>query len=54
MGDGWFKMYSRILRAAFHTAFPALFALNFGAKFHFMNNPDAIDTVTCPDGGILF
>jgi len=37
--------------AAFHTAFPALFALNFGAKFFFMDNPDSIDTVTCPDGG---
>lgn len=37
--------------AAFHTMFPALFALNFGAKFFFMNNPDSIDTVTCPDGG---
>ncbi|MFA5319638.1 MAG: TIGR04076 family protein [Candidatus Omnitrophota bacterium] len=37
--------------AAFHTAFPALFALNFGAKFFFMNDPDGIDTVTCPDGG---
>lgn len=37
--------------AAFHTAFPALFALNFGAKFFFMKNPDCVDTVTCPDGG---
>jgi uncharacterized repeat protein (TIGR04076 family) len=37
--------------AAYHTAFPALFALNFGAKFFFMNNPNTIDTVTCPDGG---
>jgi len=37
--------------AAFHCAFPALFALNFGAKFFFMENPDSIDTVTCPDGG---
>ncbi|MBP7217208.1 MAG: TIGR04076 family protein [Candidatus Omnitrophica bacterium] len=37
--------------AAFHCAFPALFALNFGAKFFFMDNPDGIDTVTCPDGG---
>jgi len=33
------------------TAFPALFALNFGAKFFFMDDPDSIDTVTCPDGG---
>jgi len=37
--------------AAWHTAFPALFALNFGAKFFFMDDPDTIDTVTCPDGG---
>lgn len=37
--------------AAYHTLFPALFALNFGAKFFFMQNPNSIDTVTCPDGG---
>jgi len=37
--------------AAFHTMFPALFALNFGGKFWFMKDPDCIDTVTCPDGG---
>ena len=37
--------------SAYHTAFPALFALNFGAKFFFMDDPDCIDTVTCPDGG---
>lgn len=37
--------------AAWHTAFPALFALNFGAKFFFMGNPDSLNTVTCPDGG---
>ncbi|MDP2940352.1 MAG: TIGR04076 family protein [Candidatus Omnitrophota bacterium] len=37
--------------AAFHCAFPALFALNFGANFFFMNDPNSIDTVTCPDGG---
>ncbi len=37
--------------AAYHTLFPALFALNFGARFFFMDNPDSIDTVTCPDGG---
>ncbi len=37
--------------AAYHCAFPALFALNFGAKFFFMDDPDGIDTVTCPDGG---
>jgi 2-dehydropantoate 2-reductase len=37
--------------AAFHTAFPAIFALNFGARFFFMDDPEGIDTVTCPDGG---
>jgi len=37
--------------AAYHCAFPALFALNFGAKFFFMEDPDGINTVTCPDGG---
>jgi len=37
--------------AAYHTAFPALFACNFGAKFFFMEDPDGVDTVTCPDGG---
>ena len=37
--------------AAYHTAFPALFALNFGARFFFMEDPDSIDTVTCPDNG---
>jgi 2-dehydropantoate 2-reductase len=37
--------------AAYHCAFPALFALNFGAKFFFMDDPDSINTVTCPDGG---
>jgi uncharacterized repeat protein (TIGR04076 family) len=37
--------------SAFHTVFPALFALNFGARFFFMDNPDSLDTVTCPDGG---
>ncbi|MFH0814169.1 MAG: TIGR04076 family protein [Pseudomonadota bacterium] len=41
--------------AAYHTAFPALFALNFGATFFFMENPNSIDTVTCPDNGnIIF
>lgn len=41
--------------AAYHCAFPALFALNFGAKFFFMDDPDGINTVTCPDGGnIIF
>ncbi|MBP7087803.1 MAG: TIGR04076 family protein [Candidatus Omnitrophica bacterium] len=55
VGDKWqvkgLKCIEGFCGAAWHTAFPALFALNFGAKFHFMNNPDSIDTVTCPDGG---
>jgi uncharacterized repeat protein (TIGR04076 family) len=54
-GDKWetqgLKCIPGFCGAAFHTAFPALFALNFGAKFFFMKNPDSIDTVTCPDGG---
>jgi uncharacterized repeat protein (TIGR04076 family) len=59
VGDKWetqgLKCISGFCGAAFHTAFPALFALNFGAKFFFMHNPDSIDTVTCPDGGnIIF
>lgn len=59
IGDKWetqgLKCIPGFCGAAFHTAFPALFALNFGAKFHFMKNPDSIDTVTCPDGGnIIF
>ena len=59
IGDKWetqgLKCIPGFCGAAFHTAFPALFALNFGAKFHFMDDPDAIDTVTCPDGGnIIF
>lgn len=59
VGDKWetqgLKCIPGFCGAAFHTAFPALFALNFGAKFHFMKNPDEIDTVTCPDGGnIIF
>lgn len=45
------KCISNFCGAAYHTMFPALFALNFGAKFFFMDNPDSIDTVTCPDGG---
>lgn len=55
LNDKWETMGLRTIPnfcgAAFHTMFPALFALNFGAKFFFMNNPDSIDTVTCPDGG---
>jgi uncharacterized repeat protein (TIGR04076 family) len=59
VGDKWetvgLKCIPGFCGAAFHTAFPALFALNFGAKFHFMDNPNTIDTVTCPDGGnIIF
>lgn len=59
VGDKWsvkgLKCIEGFCGAAWHTAFPALFALNFGAKFHFMDNPDSIDTVTCPDGGnIIF
>jgi len=55
VGDKWetqgLKCIPGFCGAAFHCAFPALFALNFGAKFFFMDNPDSIDTVTCPDGG---
>ena len=59
IGDKWetqgLKCIPGFCGAAFHTAFPALFALNFGAKFFFIDNPDSIDTVTCPDGGnIIF
>lgn len=59
VGDKWettgLKCIPGFCGAAFHTAFPALFALNFGAKFSFMKDPDCIDTVTCPDGGnIIF
>lgn len=55
IGDKWetrgLKCIPGFCGAAFHCAFPALFALNFGAKFFFMQDPDSIDTVTCPDGG---
>ncbi|MFA5096878.1 MAG: TIGR04076 family protein [Candidatus Omnitrophota bacterium] len=55
LGDKWettgLKCIPNFCGAAFHCAFPALFALNFGAKFFFMPDPDSIDTVTCPDGG---
>ncbi|MBU1726671.1 MAG: TIGR04076 family protein [Candidatus Omnitrophica bacterium] len=59
VGDKWetvgLKCIPDFCGAAFHCAFPALFALNFGAKFFFMENPNSIDTVTCPDGGnIIF
>lgn len=45
------KCPQELCGAAYHCAFPALFALNFGAKFFFMDDPDGINTVTCPDGG---
>lgn len=55
VGDKWetkgLKCIPDFCGAAFHTAFPALFALNFGARFFFMDDPNCIDTVTCPDGG---
>lgn len=59
VGDKWqtqgLKCIPGFCGAAFHTAFPALFALNFGARFFFMDDPDSVDTVTCPDGGnIIF
>ena len=59
VGDKWetqgLKCIPGFCGAAWHVAFPALFALNFGAKFHFMENQNSIDTVTCPDGGnIIF
>lgn len=59
VGDKWetvgLKCIPGFCGAAFHTAFPALFALNFGAKIFFMKDPNSIDTVTCPDGGnIIF
>ncbi|PIP19693.1 MAG: hypothetical protein COT38_01935 [Candidatus Omnitrophica bacterium CG08_land_8_20_14_0_20_41_16] len=59
VGDKWettgLKCIPGFCGAAFHTAFPALFALNFGANFFFMDSPNSIDTVTCPDGGnIIF
>ena len=57
VGDKWettgLKCIPGFCGAAFHTAFPALFALNFGARFSFMDDPDSIDTVTCPDGGSI-
>lgn len=55
LGDRWetvgLKCIPNFCGAAFHTAFPAFFALNFGAKFFFMKDHNSIDTVTCPDGG---
>lgn len=56
-GDKWETVGLRTIPdfcgAAFHTMFPVLFALNFGAKFPFMDNPDSLNTVTCPDGGSI-
>lgn len=37
--------------AAYHMMFPVLFALNFGAKFPFEEDPNSLSTPTCPDGG---
>jgi uncharacterized repeat protein (TIGR04076 family) len=59
LGQKWpvkgLKCIEGFCGAAWHTAFPALFALNFGAKFFFMPEHNSIDTVTCPDGGnIIF
>jgi uncharacterized repeat protein (TIGR04076 family) len=59
VGDTWettgLQCIPGFCGAAFHTAFPALFALNFGAKFFFMEDPNGVNTVTCPDGGnIIF
>jgi len=55
VGDKWETTGLRCIPgfcgAAFHTAFPALFALNFGAKFFFIKEENSIDTVTCPDEG---
>lgn len=55
VGDSWettgLACIPGFCGAAFHTAFPALFALNFGARFFFMPDNNSIDTVTCPDGG---
>lgn len=55
VGDKWettgLKCIPGFCGAAFHCAFPALFALNFGANFFFMQDGRCIDTVTCPDGG---
>jgi uncharacterized repeat protein (TIGR04076 family) len=37
--------------AAYHMLFPVLFGMNFGASFPFMEDPNSLDTPTCPDGG---
>ena len=55
VGDKWdvkgLKCIDGFCGAGWHVLFPALFALNFGAEFFFMDDPNSIDTVTCPDGG---
>lgn len=55
VGDKWqtqgLKTIPNFCGAAFHTLFPALFALNFGGRYWFMPDPNSLDTVTCPDGG---
>ncbi|MFZ5799898.1 MAG: TIGR04076 family protein [Candidatus Omnitrophota bacterium] len=54
-GDQWEVRGLRTPRdfcgAAYHTMFPVLFALNFGASYPFMENPNSLNTITCPDGG---
>ena len=55
VGDKWevtgLRTIPNFCGAAYHTMFPVLFALNFGASYPFMQNPDSLDTITCPDGG---
>lgn len=57
VGDKWETMGLRTIPnfcgAAFHTLFPVLFALNFGAKFSFMQDENSLNTITCPDGGSI-
>jgi uncharacterized repeat protein (TIGR04076 family) len=55
VGDKWevngLRTIPDFCGAAYHTMFPVLFALNFGASYPFMENPDSLNTITCPDGG---
>lgn len=55
VGDKWevrgLKTIPNFCGAAYHTMFPVLFALNFGASYPFMQDPNSLDTITCPDGG---
>jgi len=55
VGDKWeltgLRTIPNFCGAAYHTMFPVLFALNFGATYPFMQNPNSLDTITCPDGG---